>query len=55
MVITKERFAKILGEHGLHDSHIDSLLGSAGRVNEELAANIARLIAPISKEVLPKS
>ncbi|HUX35868.1 MAG TPA: hypothetical protein VMV71_02435 [Candidatus Paceibacterota bacterium] len=55
MKITEKRFAEILGEHGLHDSHIDSLLESAGSVNEELAANIARLIAPISKEVLPKN
>lgn len=55
MKITKEKFAKILLGHGVQSSQIESLWESAGGLNEELARTIARLVAPISKEVSPKS
>jgi hypothetical protein len=53
MHITKERFAEILRQHGFHGGHITLIWESyeGSRLNEELAANIARLLAPISKEV----
>ncbi|MBI4085181.1 MAG: hypothetical protein HY432_01590 [Candidatus Liptonbacteria bacterium] len=48
----KQRFSEILGNYGFNDRHIDLLWeGRKGHLNEELAANIARLLAPISREV----
>ncbi len=52
----KKRFSEILGEHGFSEERINALWGSYRiRLDEEVVQNIARLLAPISREVQAKN
>lgn len=48
----KERFSEILGAHGFDEKRIDTLWKSFRvHLDEKLAHNVARLLAPINKHI----